>query len=81
MSRRYTNLWLAADELQRSGHVRAFDAVYRFTDPDGRVHRNTRLAATIHTLRHAYGWQIETTKEPGMLADYHLVMVGYAVPK
>ena len=38
----------------------------------GVAKRNTRLAATIHSLRHTFGWLIETRDKPGMLAEYRL---------
>jgi len=69
----HSNLIIAATILRRDGTLGAYDAVYDLTCPiDGRVRRNTRLAATVHTLRHRYGWPIETIDRPGMLAEYRL---------
>lgn len=73
---KYSHLYLAATHLIREGRVGAFEAVYQFTDPEGRVHRNTRLAATIWTLRTEYGWDIQTVDVPGHLAEYVLRKVG-----
>ncbi len=67
-----TNIELAKAALLRDGKIEAYDAVYTLTDPDGRPHRNTRLATTIHTLRHRDGWDIETIQKPGQLATYIL---------
>lgn len=43
-------------------------------------HRTTRFASTIHTLRHEYGWDIETDRENGLQANY-LVKKAGAMPK
>jgi predicted RNA-binding Zn-ribbon protein involved in translation (DUF1610 family) len=67
----------AAEELLRTGTIRTFDAVYRWVCPDcGHPDRTTRLADTIYTLRHAYGWEITTHAESGNLAIYTLVKAG-----
>lgn len=67
----------AAEELKRTGVIRTYDAVYRWVCPDcGHPDRTTRLADTIYTLRHAYGWKIATHAETDMLAVYTLVKVG-----
>lgn len=71
----WSNEWLAATELVERGEVRAFDAVYAFTAPDGTPQRNTRLAATIGKMRKA-GWDIETRQDGNHLASYHLRSVG-----
>lgn len=76
----HTNVEVTEAILKRDGSIRAFDAVYTLTCPfDGDVRRNTRLAATIHTLRHERGMTIETVQPaavPGSrqrpLADYVL---------
>ena len=78
---RHSNITIAALLLERDGHLGAFNAVYELRCPiDGRTRRNTRLAATIHTLRHRYGWPIDTVEEPGMLATYRMVGKPGAVP-
>lgn len=69
----------AAEELQRSGVIRTYDAVYRWVCPDcGKAQRTTRLADTVYALRHAYGWEIHTSQEEGHdnLATYTLVKAG-----
>lgn len=58
--------------LKREGRIEAFDAVYHLTDPEGKPHRITRLAAVIWHLRHVDGYDIETLNRPGMLATYVL---------
>jgi hypothetical protein len=68
-----TTIDLVKAELLRAGRIRALDAIYHLTEPGGRVHRITRLAATIHTLRHREGWEIVTRQEAGRLAEYELV--------
>jgi hypothetical protein len=73
----HTNLAIAARVLAESGVIGAYDAVYLARCPvDGATRRNTRLAATIHTLRHEYGWGITTRARPGLLAEYVVEHIG-----
>jgi len=72
MTHIHTGIALVRERLLADGRIEAFDAVYTLTDPDGKPHRITRLAAVIHTLRHREGWDIETVDEPGKLAVYIL---------
>lgn len=68
---------IAAAALSDDGYIRALDAVYQQKCICGEVRRNTRLAATIHTLRHKYGWTIETRIPEGRaLAIYDLIEEG-----
>lgn len=69
---RWTSIDLVREELRQKGFIAAKDAIYSMTDPDGGVHRITRLAAIIHTLRHRDGWLIDTLDKPGHLAVYVL---------
>ena len=68
----------AAQELLRAGKIETFDAVYKWVCPEcGLPQRTTRLADTIYTLRHAYGWEISTNiPEADQLAVYVLVKAG-----
>lgn len=48
--------------LRKDGVIRAFDCTYRLWDQYGNKTGFTRLAASIHTLRHnGKGWDIKTT--------------------
>lgn len=67
-----TGIEMVKAELLERGVISAKEAIYEFTEPDGRVHRITRLAAIIHTLRHRDGWDIQTKVAPGYLAVYVL---------
>jgi hypothetical protein len=74
---RHTRIGIAAAILVRVGVIEAFDAVYTERCPKcGTTKRNTRLAATIWTLRHTLGWDIDTEEKPGKLAVYRLVTAG-----
>jgi hypothetical protein len=74
---RHTRVGIAAATLMKEGAIEAFDAVYTERCPRcGTVKRNTRLAATIWTLRHTLGWDIDTDEKPGKLAVYRLVRHG-----
>lgn len=73
----HTNDRIAAELLCRDGHISVLEAIYDARCPiDGATKRNTRMAATIHTLRHVHGWGIRTVNSPGMLAHYVLVHQG-----
>lgn len=69
---RQSQIQLVRRELTRHGRIAAYDAIYRLTDDDGTIHRITRLAAIIHTLRHTYGMRIRTDVQEGRLATYIL---------
>jgi hypothetical protein len=71
-----TNLVMAANDLTRDRRIGAYEAVYELTCECGAPNRNTRLAATIWTLRNTYGWDIQTITKPKMLAEYVLVKAG-----
>ncbi len=73
-----TILQVAAEELLDKGRIETFDAVYNWMCPDcGARQRTTRLADTVYTLRHAYGWVIETDQpDKEQLAAYKLVKAG-----
>lgn len=74
--RHLSNASIAARILQEQGVIRAYDAVYDLRCTCGIPKRNTRLAATIHGLRHDHGWDITTENSHGRLATYVLVSEG-----
>ena len=74
-----SNLEIAAEELSSQGRISTLRTIYEAKCSCGMAKRNTRLAGTIHTLRHDYGWDIRTNVKPGMLAEYVLVKVGNPV--
>ena len=77
--RHQSNVEIAASHLKTEGHISAMTTIYSGECECGETKRNTRLAGTIHTLRHEYGWDIRTDQKPGMLADYVLVTTGRGV--
>jgi hypothetical protein len=70
---KHSHLAIAASLLVLHGRIGGYEAVYDLMCPECSVkRRNTRLAATIHSLRHTFDWRIETVDKPGMLAEYVL---------
>lgn len=70
----HSHIAIAAGVLRREGTIGGYEAVYDLVCPyDRTVRRNTRLASTIHTLRHQYEWVITSEDRPGKLVEYHLV--------
>lgn len=60
--------------LREDGSISTYEALYDLTDDTGRRRSITRLAASIHTLRHDRGWVIDERSGPGELALYTAVM-------
>lgn len=70
---KHSHLVIAATLLVMHGRIGGYEAVYDLICPACHVkRRNTRLAATIHSLRHTFDWRIETVDRPGRLAEYVL---------
>lgn len=70
---KHSHLQIAATLLVMHGRIGGYEAVYDLICPSCHVkRRNTRLAATIHSLRHTFDWRIETVDKPGLLAEYVL---------
>jgi hypothetical protein len=68
-----THLWLTANELVTHGFVSAHDATYRGFPGST---RDTRLAASIWTLVHEYGWVVRPFRRPKEQGTYFLVHAG-----
>lgn len=60
--------------LREQGSIATFDVLYNLTDEAGRKRSITRLAASIHTLRHERGWVIDERSGAGELAVYTAVV-------
>lgn len=60
--------------LREHGSVATYDVLYNLSDETGRKRSITRLAASIHTLRHERGWVIDERSGPGELALYTTVV-------
>lgn len=60
--------------LREHGSIATYDVLYDLVDETGRKRSITRLAASIHTLRHERGWVIDERSGPGELALYTVVM-------
>jgi hypothetical protein len=67
---KHSNRAIAEHLLVENGRLGAHEATYSLACPwDGALRRNTRLAATVETLRKD-GWLIDTFIEPGEQATY-----------
>lgn len=69
---RETQLSFVGRMLTEHGEVRAWDLYWDSRYADGRKTAVTRAAAVIHTLRHSFGWDIETVEDGGQVATYRL---------
>lgn len=69
---RETQISFVARVLIEQGRVDVYDLLYASAYEDGRKTSVTRSASVIWTLRHEFGWSIDTAEHQGAVASYVL---------